>query len=192
MYVRKTMISELVPLKGLLDVFEPVTGTSTNWKHWKTIADERRCIVCEMMHGKIYAADEHPKPSPPVHIGCRCAINAMQTVIAGQASKENVNGADWWLKYYGYLPTYYITLNDLFNTGWNQGQSPARFAPGKMLTRGVYHNKNGHLPDAPGRIWYEADLNYYSGHRNAHRILWSNDGLIFVTYDHYRTFFEIV
>lgn len=31
------------------------------------------------------------------------------------------------------------------------------------------------------RIWYEADINYYSGYRNGHRILWSNDALLFVS-----------
>lgn len=57
---------------------------------------------------------------------------------------------------------------------------------------GEYRNENGHLPQKAGRIWYEADINYYSGKRNGHRILWSNDVLIFVTYDHYRTFIEVV
>ena len=49
-----------------------------------------------------------------------------------------------------------------------------------MLTKGVYKNRDKRLPDALGRIWYEADIHY------------SNDGLIFVTYDHYATFVEIV
>ena len=44
----------------------------------------------------------------------------------------------------------------------------------------------------PDRIWYEADINYKSGYRDSKRILWSNDGLIFVTYDHYRTYCEII
>lgn len=61
-----------------------------------------------------------------------------------------------------------------------------------MYSRRVYENSDGHLPDAPGRIWYEADINYYDGRRNRHRVLWSNDGLIFVTYDHYSTFYEII
>ena len=56
---------------------------------------------------------------------------------------------------------------------------------------GIYHNRNGHLPNSRGRIWYEADVSYYKGKRNSQRILWSNDGLIFVTYDHYKTFIEI-
>lgn len=67
-----------------------------------------------------------------------------------------------------------------------------KFIPEKMIIGGVFNNTNKHLPDAPDRIWYEADINYYKGKRNGHRILWSNDGLIFVTYDHYLTFYEIV
>jgi RNAse (barnase) inhibitor barstar len=61
-----------------------------------------------------------------------------------------------------------------------------------MLFGGVYLNQDGHLPHKPGRIWYEADLNYYSGRRNGHRIYWSNDGLIFVTYNHGQTYYEII
>ena len=56
----------------------------------------------------------------------------------------------------------------------------------------IYRNRNGHLPQADGRIWYEADINYTGSYRSRHRILYSNDGLIFVTYDHYETFAEIV
>nr|WP_294682284.1 ribonuclease domain-containing protein [uncultured Anaerotignum sp.] len=35
-------------------------------------------------------------------------------------------------------------------------------------------------------------MNYKWGYRGNDRILYSNDGLIFVTYDHYKTFIEIV
>ena len=61
-----------------------------------------------------------------------------------------------------------------------------------MLTKEQYFNRNGHLPESPGRIWYEADINYSGGFRNEQRILYSNDGLLFVTFDHYRTFIEII
>ena len=60
-----------------------------------------------------------------------------------------------------------------------------------MLFKGIFYNKNGHLPVAPNRVWYEADINYEFGYRGTQRILFSNDGLIFVTYDHYDTFVEI-
>ena len=46
--------------------------------------------------------------------------------------------------------------------------------------------------ESPGRIWFEADINYIVGRRGTERILYSNDGLIFVTRDHYHTFTEIV
>ena len=68
----------------------------------------------------------------------------------------------------------------------------AQVLPGKMITKGVYKNRNGHLPTAPGRIWYEADINYKGGFRGMTRVVYSNDGLIFVTYNHYFTFEAIV
>ena len=51
---------------------------------------------------------------------------------------------------------------------------------------------NGHLPFKLGRSWCEADINYTYGFRGVERILFSNDGLIFVTHDHYLTFCEII
>ena len=45
---------------------------------------------------------------------------------------------------------------------------------------------------ANGADWYEADINYTGGYRNKQRLLFSNDGLIFVTFDHYETFAEII
>ena len=63
--------------------------------------------------------------------------------------------------------------------------------PDIMIGGDVYKNKEGKLPNAPGWVWHEADINYENGYRNKQRILYSSDGLIFVTYDHYQTFYEI-
>ena len=94
---------------------------------------------------------------------------------------------------YDMLPEYYMTKEDAKQLGWRAIQGNlADVAPGMMIGGDVYQNRNGHLPSAEGRIWYEADINYKIGKRNSQRILWSNDGLIFVTYDHYQTFYEIV
>ena len=75
--------------------------------------------------------------------------------------------------------------------GWKKNDKPSKFAPGKMLGKDVYKNDDRKLPVKPGRIWYEADINYVEGYRGPSRILYSNDGLIFVTYDHYKTFYEV-
>lgn len=177
--------------KGRLDEYVPPTEESTRWKHWRTIWDLRTCELCKTMHGKIWGNTDAPEIEPPLHMNCRCVIDSMRSVAIGVATKDGEFGADWWLQTYGRLPDNYISSQDLQILGWRWGDSPVKYAPGKMVTMGIYRNDNGHLPDAPGRVWYEADINYYSGKRNGHRILWSNDGLMFVTYDHYRTFIEV-
>ncbi|MBQ4153953.1 MAG: hypothetical protein IJE01_01975 [Clostridia bacterium] len=96
------------------------------------------------------------------------------------------------MKYPGNLPEYYISDYAAFLKGWKPGKWPSNFVNNKMIYSGKYRNDNGHLPETLGRIWYEADINYKIGKRNSERILWSNDGLIFVTYDHYKTFYEII
>jgi len=179
-------------IKGKLDSFAPTTSTSRNYKHWKSELDFRTCQYCKELNGKIYDMNETPNTSPPLHYNCRCDIIPMDSIKAGNATKDGRNGADFQLKKFQKLPEYYITSSELKELGWRKGKSLAKYAKGKMYTGEIYNNFNHHLPDVPNRIWYEADINYYEGKRNQHRILWSNDGLIFVTYDHYQTFYEII
>ena len=47
------------------------------------------------------------------------------------------------------------------------------------------------VPDKDGRTWYEADCYYTEGNRNACRIVFSSDGLIYYTDDHYATFTQM-
>ena len=114
----------------------------------------------------------------------------VQTILRGTATNKGQNGADFYLFNFNILPDYYISIEEAYALGWKSGKDLSKFAPSKMLAKGVYMNYNGHLPT--GCTWYEADINYISGKRNKQRVLYSNDGLIFVTYDHYRKFYEIV
>ena len=136
--------------------------------------------------------DEYIPQEPPLHPFCRCVIEAMKAIEHGEATRDGENGADYLLFTQGKLPDYYITRSEAIELGWKSSKPLAKYAPGKMLFGGIYLNEDGLLPSAPGRIWYEADINYYSGRRNSHRILFSNDGLVFVSYDHCRTFYEII
>ena len=166
---------------------------SQHYKNWLSIEDERRCKSCEEMPGKIYEIDEIPEPEPPLHENCRCFIELMKAILAGEATEKGKTGADWWLMKFHHLPPYYITESEAKELGWRPKRGIFHsVAPEKMVTMGDYDNDDGHLPSAEGRKWYEADINYESGWRNRQRIVYSNDGLIFVTYDHYRTFAEIV
>ena len=160
---------------------------------WKTTLDFRTCLGCKDMHGKIYPIKENTKGYLPLHIRCRCIIEPMKVIRAGKATKDGTGGADIWLKVLGKLPQNYISYQDAIKAGWKKKKGNLnKVAPGKMLAKGGYKNRNGHLPEKSGRIWYEADINYKWGYRGKDRILYSNDGLIFVTYDHYKTFIEIV
>ena len=190
-YVVSTDISCTLT-KGLLDSYSPPTQYSRNYKNWIAVLDLKNCLKCRSHHGQIYRIDEMPDIELPLHLNCRCDIKLMKAVVAGYGTKDGQNGADYWMKYFNDLPMYYITEDELVTIGWKWGKPPVKFAPGKMATMGIYRNDDNHLPQIPGRIWYEADINYYSGRRNGHRLLWSNDGLLFVTYNHYGTFLEII
>lgn len=89
----------------------------------------------------------------------------------------------------GELPDYYLSKGEARKQGWVAAQGNlCRVLPGKAIGGDRFGNREGLLPNEEGRIWYEADLNYECGRRGADRLLYSNDGLIYVSYDHYKTF----
>ena len=166
---------------------------SNKYLNWSTCLDLTTCKQCRSLHGKIYLVDENIHPIPPLHPNCHCLIIPLKAIYVGQATTKGKDGADWWLMLFGELPDYYVSYNEAKACGWNPHKGNLKeILPGKMISKGIYLNSNNHLPSLPGRIWFEADINYISGYRNTERILYSNDGLIFVTYDHYKTFYEII
>lgn len=172
------------------DVFYPKTKESEHWKRWVTHISVNTCAECFDQNGKIYPIEQ--KLDIPVHPNCHCETTTNIAIKAGYATKDGKDGADYWLKYFGRLPDYYISRSDYIDAGWKNGKSPAKWFPDKMMYGEIYMNDKKLLPNALERIWYEADINYYEGRRNGHRIYFSNDGLIFVSYDHGCTFYEIV
>ncbi len=191
-YVKKVCMFYSLFEKGKLDIFEPKTQESVNFKNWHAQIDYKTSERCCAMDGKIYWIYETPDIEPPLHNHCRCSIISMKSIVSGNATKDGTNGADYWIKHYGKLPDYYTSKQDFKDAGWHDGKPPVRYIPDKMMGGDIYNNDELRLPDSPGRIWYEADINYYEGRRNLHRLVWSNDGLVFVTYDHYKTFYEII
>ena len=92
----------------------------------------------------------------------------------------------------GRLPDYYITKKEAMNLGWIASKGNlCEVAPGKAIGGDYFTNREKILPMTKNRKWYEVDVNYNCGNRGADRILFSNDGLVYVTYDHYKTFQEI-
>lgn len=95
----------------------------------------------------------------------------MESIKAGTATMNGTDGADWTLKYEGGIPDYYIAIEDIYDLGWQKGKKPIDYAPGKMITGGIYQTRNGHLPQKEGRLWFEADINYEQGSRNSQRVV---------------------
>ena len=96
-----------------------------------------------------------------------------------------------YLKQNHQLPNYYIRKKEARKFGWNPAEGNlCEVLPGRAIGGDFFTNREGQLPEKPGRTWYEADLNYDCAHRNADRLLFSNDGLVFVTKDHYKTFVQ--
>ena len=87
----------------------------------------------------------------------------------------------------GTLPQNFITKKQAGELGW-QGGDLWRYARGKSIGGDRFGNFERRLPDKKGRIWRECDIEYRGGARGAKRLIFSNDGLIFYTADHYESF----
>ena len=93
-----------------------------------------------------------------------------------------------YLDTYGHLPDNYITKDEARKLGW-EGGSVEAYAPGYAIGGDVFGNREGLLPEEPGRVYYECDVDTKGeDSRGAHRLVYSDDGLIYYTSDHYETF----
>lgn len=89
---------------------------------------------------------------------------------------------------YGQLPDNFITKSEAKSLGWNGG-GLEDFAPGKCIGGDKFGNYEGLLPEESGRQYYECDINTLKKNsRGAERLVYSNDGLIYYTADHYDSF----
>ena len=167
-------------------------GNSKQWKNWQAIyLDIKTCEDCRKNHGKIY--NFNAKRYQPEHLYCRCSVIPMRTKEVGTATDKGFDGADAWLLYRNRLPDYYVTKEEAIAAGWRSKKANLHeVLPGKMIGGNIYENKRGLLPSKLGRVWREADFDFVNGYRNSKRILYSNDGLIFVSFDHAQTFYELV
>lgn len=90
---------------------------------------------------------------------------------------------------YGHLPSNFITKNEAKDLGWVSKEGNLdEVAPGMSIGGDYFGNYEGILPEEDGRDYHECDIDFDGTYRNAKRIVYSNDGLIYYTEDHYETF----
>ena len=90
------------------------------------------------------------------------------------------------------LPNNYITKKEAKDLGWDSKKGNLWDVSNKKSIGGDYFgNRENKLPDKNGRKWYECDINYNGGYRGKERIVFSNDGQIYYTDDHYNSFIKL-
>ena len=125
---------------------------------------------------------EAPEPVPteaPAESGPRVTEDGVYD------SKEEVA---LYIHLYHHLPSNYITKKEAEKLGWVKGGLEP-YAPGKCIGGSYFGNYEGQLPKAKGRSWTECDIGTMGKNtRGTKRIVFSNDGLIYYTADHYEHF----
>ncbi|MBD5133707.1 MAG: hypothetical protein HDT38_04445 [Clostridiales bacterium] len=102
------------------------------------------------------------------------------------SSKEEVA---LYLHLYGHLPDNYVTKRQAQDKGWTGGSVERYTGEGTAIGGSRFGNYEGLLPEAAGRSYQECDIDTVgASSRGAKRIVYSNDGLIYYTGDHYESF----
>lgn len=116
------------------------------------------------------------------------ALSADAVSLPEDGSYTSAEDVALYIYTYGRLPDNFITKKEAQKLGWSGG-SLEPYAPGKCIGGSHFGNYEGILPEAEGREWTECDIDTLGADsRGAKRIVFSNDGLIYYTEDHYETF----
>lgn len=120
------------------------------------------------------------------------ASDPTESEIREDGNYTDKEGVAQYLLTYGHLPDNFITKAEAKKLGWDSKQGNLQtVAPGKSIGGDRFGNYEELLPEKPGREYRECDIDYTGGHRNGKRIVFSNDGLIFYTEDHYESFEQL-
>lgn len=177
-------------ITNFLSEFTTNYKESRLWKEYHLGLARTHCLTCYKRNNKIYMYSH--SLSIPEHVGCKCFLTSMRALAIGEATNDGKQGVDCYIYKNLSLPSFYITKENARQIGWKPHLGNLdKVAPGKMIGGDVFYNREGKLPSAPGRVWYECDIDYNGGFRNNYRLIYSNDGFIFKTDSHYVNFISI-
>ena len=143
-------------------------------------------VLAVVILGGIWLNEKKPfAPEPRENVSA--SFGTLQVQEDGEYSDRD--HVALYLHTYGKLPSNYITKTKAKEAGWNAEEGNLReVLPGRSIGGGKFLNEEGLLPEKDGREWKECDIDYTGGQRNGKRIVYSNDGLIYYTDDHYESF----
>ncbi len=152
------------------------------WKNKKLLIGMCAVLIFICLAGcQPYDASPAPENSGSMHV----RVEEAQSYSTKDEVAEYIHE-------FGVLPPNYITKSEAADAGWDKSAGDLWDVTNMKSIGGDYFgNREGLLPDANGRKYYECDINYNGGYRGAERIVFSNDGLIFYTSDHYESFEQL-
>ena len=130
---------------------------------------------------------EAAEPAPPSQ-SAQETVDRSTELLAPDGSFTSKEDVALYIHTYGCLPPNFITKEEARALGW-EGGGLDDYAYGMCIGGDRFGNYEGLLPDAEGRKWTECDIDtMHKNSRGAKRIVFSNDGLIYYTDDHYDSF----
>lgn len=158
------------------------------------------CLSLLLMVSVIAGCGSTPKSdaAPAVKISAEAA-QSEQTAANSKANVKKIKISEdgaytdkehvaAYINEFAKLPHNYITKNEAKKLGWQTKGTLDKVAPGKSIGGDRFGNYEGKLPAKNGRSWKECDIDYVKGGRNGKRLVFSSDGLIYYTGDHYKSF----
>ncbi len=142
-------------------------------------------------------ADEQPtNESTPTQEDSRAQFSKGDLTVYQEESYFSHEKVALYLYAFDELPPNYLRKQEADDLGWIPSEGNLWDVTDQGMIGGDYFgNREGLLPDESGRSYFSADVNYNpeenAGRRGAERLVYSNDGLIFYTDDHYDSYEQL-
>lgn len=165
----------------------PVAGPGTEVSQEPSVPPETSQIESpsEKASEEVSLPAEPPPEETPLESGTPTEFPALSE-DGWYNSKDDVA---LYIYLYGRLPGNYVTKQDAQAKGWTGGSVEPYTGEGTALGGSRFGNYEGLLPEAKGRTYTECDIDTVGrSSRGPKRVVFSNDGLVYYTGDHYESF----
>ena len=144
--------------------------------------DHSLVLLTEAPHHETPAPSQAPKPTDAPK------PTATESPVVYGEDYDDKDRVALYLHLYGELPPHFITKEEARKLGWDSGEVEY-YRSGAAIGGDYFGNYENLLPKKKGRTYHECDTDTVGKRsRGAKRIIWSNDGLIYYTGDHYESF----
>lgn len=155
-------------------------------------------ILAALLIALVWQTAKQPAPPPASAPAAESAAAAQHPAAPGKqeetaeiaedgvyTSARDVAG---YLIAYGRLPRNFITKAEARKLSWSGGDLRP-YAKDACIGGDRFGNYEGRLPEKEGRIYRECDIDTLGqASRGAKRLVYSSDGLIYYSQDHYESF----